>query len=73
MVRTWFHDWTVLAIAHKLDAILDYDKVAVLDAGRLVVFDAPRKLLAQGSSVFKELYLLSTNSTSVPASVVEQQ
>ncbi|KND86897.1 Canalicular multispecific organic anion transporter 2 [Tolypocladium ophioglossoides CBS 100239] len=72
VVRTWFHDWTVLAIAHKLDAILDYDKVAVLDDGRLVEFDAPRKLLAQGNSVFKELYLLATNSTSVPVSAEQQ-
>ncbi|KYK57377.1 ABC transporter [Drechmeria coniospora] len=70
VVRTWFHDWTVLAIAHKLDSILDYDKVAVLDAGRLVEFDAPRKLLSREDSVFRELYLLSTNSSSVPASIL---
>lgn len=64
MVNTWFQGWTILAIAHKLDVVLDYDKIAVLDAGRLVEFDAPRKLLAQEGSVFKDLYHLSTNSTS---------
>ncbi|KAM0522494.1 hypothetical protein ACHAPE_002084 [Trichoderma viride] len=61
IIRTWFKDWTILAIAHKLDAILDYDKVAVLDDGKLMEFDAPRKLLSQQKSIFKDLYLVSTN------------
>ncbi|PNP46855.1 hypothetical protein TGAMA5MH_01807 [Trichoderma gamsii] len=61
IVRTWFKDWTILAIAHKLDTILDYDKVAVLDDGKLMEFDAPRKLLSQQKSIFKDLYLVSTN------------
>ncbi|KAL7924395.1 multidrug resistance-like protein [Trichoderma austrokoningii] len=60
-IRTWFKDWTILAIAHKLDAILDYDKVAILDDGKLMEFDAPRKLLSQQNSIFKDLYLISTN------------
>lgn len=61
IIRTWFKDWTILAIAHKLDTILDYDKVAVLDDGKLMEFDAPRKLLSQQKSIFKDLYLVSTN------------
>lgn len=65
IVSTWFKDWTVLAIAHKLDAILDYDRVAVLDAGRLVEYDQPRELLQRPTSIFKELYLLSTNQASL--------
>lgn len=60
VLRTWFKDWTILAIAHKLDSILDFDKVAVLDAGRLVEFDEPRRLLDSDGSVFKELFELST-------------
>ncbi|UNI16453.1 hypothetical protein JDV02_002885 [Purpureocillium takamizusanense] len=66
IVSTWFKDWTILAIAHKLDAILDYDRVAVLDAGRLVEYDQPRALLQRPASIFKELYLLSTNQASSP-------
>lgn len=60
VLRTWFKDWTILAIAHKLDLILDFDKVAVLDAGLLVEFDQPRRLLNSDGSVFKELFELST-------------
>ncbi|KAI6285043.1 hypothetical protein MCOR34_010964 [Pyricularia oryzae] len=58
VVKTWFADWTVLAIAHKLDSILDFDKVLVLDAGRVMEFDNPRKLLATEGSVFGDLYNL---------------
>jgi len=36
-----------------------------LDAGRLVEYDQPRELLQRPTSIFKELYLLSTNQASL--------
>ena len=63
IIRTWFKDWTVIAIAHKLDSIVDFDKVAVLDKGRLIEYDAPEKLLARDSA-FRELYETSTGPVS---------
>ena len=56
IIREEFSHHTILSIAHRLDTILDFDKVAVLDAGRVVEFDEPRKLLAQHSSEFRQLY-----------------
>ena len=38
--------WQVLTIAHRLDTIMDSDRVAVLDNGKLVQFDTPTALLA---------------------------
>ena len=44
-IRTAFRQCTVLTIAHRLDTIADYDRVMVLDAGMVVEFDVPAKLL----------------------------
>lgn len=55
VLRTWFDGWTIITIAHKLDSVLDYDKIAVLDAGELVEFESPQSLLAR-DTVFRELY-----------------
>lgn len=40
-VRKLFKDRTVIAIAHRLISIADYDKIMVLDSGYLKDFDQP--------------------------------
>ncbi|CEM19582.1 unnamed protein product [Vitrella brassicaformis CCMP3155] len=44
-VRAAFRDCTLLTIAHRLQTIADYDKVVVMDAGRVVEVGAPYDLL----------------------------
>lgn len=56
VIREKFGNHTVLAVAHKLDTILDFDKVALLDGGRLVEFDDPYTLLSTDDSAFNKLY-----------------
>ena len=56
VIRRKFASQTIIAIAHKLDSILDFDRVAVLDHGQLVEFDDPNELLARPSSSFAQLY-----------------
>ncbi|XP_035826216.1 multidrug resistance-associated protein 1 [Aplysia californica] len=51
-IRLAFQNCTVVAIAHRLNTILDYDKVLVLDAGLVKEFDSPAKLLEDTSSTF---------------------
>ncbi|KAI9594973.1 P-loop containing nucleoside triphosphate hydrolase protein [Syncephalis fuscata] len=54
-VREEFTHATLICIAHRLRTIIDYDRVLVLDAGRLVEFDTPTNLLNQPNSIFREL------------------
>ncbi|KAK8047506.1 P-loop containing nucleoside triphosphate hydrolase protein [Apiospora saccharicola] len=56
VIRDKFRDATVIAIAHRLDTITDFDKVIVLDSGRVVEVGVPRDLLSQPSSIFRALY-----------------
>ena len=63
VIRSKFANHTIIAVAHKLDTILDFDKVAVLDKGELKEYDSPYALLNQPSSAFARLY----NSSKVDA------
>ncbi|KAK4247619.1 ABC transporter [Corynascus novoguineensis] len=56
LIRKKFANHTIIAVAHRIETIMDYDKVAVLDAGRLVEFDSPYKLLEKPGSAFGRLY-----------------
>ncbi|XP_012946263.2 multidrug resistance-associated protein 1 [Aplysia californica] len=51
-IRTQFQDNTILTIAHRLNTILDYDRVMVLDQGLIKEFDAPNALLSDKNGVF---------------------
>ncbi|KAM4692498.1 LOW QUALITY PROTEIN: ATP-binding cassette sub-family C member 3 [Rhinophrynus dorsalis] len=45
-IRTQFEDCTVLTIAHRLNTIMDYTRVLVLDKGKIAEFDTPTNLIA---------------------------
>ena len=47
---------TVLTIAHRLDTVLEYDRIMVLEKGEIVEFDQPDVLLQKRDGFLSELY-----------------
>ena len=45
-----FRDGTIIAVAHRLDTIIDYDYVLVLGRGRVLEYGSPAELLRQNGS-----------------------
>jgi ABC-type multidrug transport system fused ATPase/permease subunit len=55
MVRKNFKDTTVLTIAHRLNTIMDYDRVLVLDKGQVAEFGSPKELLDNPKGIFTSM------------------
>jgi ABC-type multidrug transport system fused ATPase/permease subunit len=51
-IRSEFSDCTVLTIAHRLNTIIDYEKIIVLDNGQITETGRPSDLLADHTSIF---------------------
>lgn len=55
-IRRKFKECTVITIAHRVNTIIDYDRVLVLDNGRVVEFDKPQQLLQKEGGYFWKLF-----------------
>ncbi|CAG2166159.1 unnamed protein product [Oppiella nova] len=51
-IRRKFSDCTVITIAHRLNTIIDCDRVLALDAGEIVEFDEPLALLQRRGQLY---------------------
>ncbi|XP_071525767.1 ATP-binding cassette sub-family C member 5-like isoform X3 [Panulirus ornatus] len=54
-IREAFVTSTVLTIAHRLNTVANYDRILVLDSGRVREFDTPVALMNTEGSVFQEM------------------
>ncbi|MCJ1388337.1 hypothetical protein MMC18_001183 [Xylographa bjoerkii] len=50
---------TIITIAHRLQTIIDYDKVLVLDKGEVVEYDAPWELMKLERGIFRGMCEMS--------------
>ncbi|KAF7291603.1 hypothetical protein HMN09_01251400 [Mycena chlorophos] len=54
-LRTEFQGTTVISVAHRLQSVMDYDRVMVLDAGSIVEFGAPKELVAKEKGLLRAM------------------
>ncbi|KAJ7619721.1 P-loop containing nucleoside triphosphate hydrolase protein [Roridomyces roridus] len=58
-IRTEFTDSLLITVAHRLRTIIDYDRLLVLDKGKVVEFDTPLNLMRKEGGLFRNMCLKS--------------
>jgi len=56
VVAQEFKHYTVLMISHRLETTLDFDKVLLMESGRVVEFGNPQNLILDNESRFRRLF-----------------
>ncbi|KAJ5752420.1 hypothetical protein N7520_009337 [Penicillium odoratum] len=54
-IRTEFKNYTVISVSHRLDMIMDFDRVVVMDTGEIVEVGKPSLLAQEVGSRFGDL------------------
>jgi ABC-type multidrug transport system fused ATPase/permease subunit len=57
MVKQKLKGCTMLSVAHRLQTIMDSDKILVLDRGELAEADSPQALLSKSNGIFANMWL----------------
>lgn len=63
-----FSDRTIITIAHRINTIIDSDRIIVLDQGRVAEFDTPAELVKQRGKFYdlaKEAGLLDNDGIAI--------
>jgi ABC-type multidrug transport system fused ATPase/permease subunit len=62
-----FKGYTIVMVSHRLDAVMGFDKVVVMDKGEMVESGRPRDLVELEGSKFRKLWLVG-NATQAKTS-----
>lgn len=57
VIEEQFKDSTILSVAHRVDSLLDYDRIIVIKDGRITSFDTPDKMLQDNGSLLNSMIL----------------
>ncbi|KAG0082431.1 Multidrug resistance-associated protein 1 [Podila epicladia] len=71
-IKANFADCTVLTIAHRLNTIIESDKVLVMDGGVVAEFGEPHKLLQDPNGIFAELVSHAGDSASKKLAMIAE-
>ena len=62
-LRQDFKESTIFTIAHRLNTVMDYDKILVLDKGEISEYDTPNNLLLKETGLFVDMVNQTGSST----------
>ncbi|WVW86803.1 hypothetical protein I302_108858 [Kwoniella bestiolae CBS 10118] len=66
IIQNEFPNVTLLSIAHRIQTIMNYDKILIMDQGRVVDFDTPTRLYDNPGSIFRKLCDRSVDNRTNP-------
>jgi len=58
-LREEFKTSCLVTIAHRIRTVIDYDRLIVLDKGRIVEFDTPWNLIQKEGGLFRDMCMKS--------------
>jgi ABC-type multidrug transport system fused ATPase/permease subunit len=67
IIKSEFTRYTVISVSHRLDMIMDFDRVIVMDTGDIVEMGNPVELVAQDASRFGDLVKAGNRKRTVQA------
>lgn len=59
IIHDEFQGYTIIMVSHRLDIVLDFDKVIVMDSGAIAEMGDPKALIEMEGSSFRELWQIS--------------
>jgi ATP-binding cassette, subfamily C (CFTR/MRP), member 1 len=63
IIKHEFADYTIVMVSHRLDMVLEFDKVLIMDKGSIIESGKPRELINQEGSSFKNLWVVGRHHT----------
>jgi ATP-binding cassette subfamily C (CFTR/MRP) protein 1 len=57
-----FEGYTIVMVSHRLDMVMGFDQVVVMDAGSVVEAGPPRELVEREGGRFRELWLVGNHN-----------
>lgn len=60
IIKSEFEGYTIVMVSHRLEMVMDFDRVIVMDKGAVTETGSPRALVETDGSRFKELWEVSS-------------
>lgn len=66
VIRDEFAAYTIVMVSHRLGMVMGFDRVVVMDAGRIVESGRPREMVETEGSRFRELWMVGNKGRGSP-------